>query len=352
MLELVSSCLDVAGNVPAIGDSDDAVIVRLGVPGDVSVFHSLLATGSVLFHRDDFKFKAQSFDDKSRWLLGDEGVDKFDAIELGVGARALRQEFPLGGYYVLGSEFNTADEVRIVADAGPLGFLSIAAHGHADALSFTLSAAGQPVLIDPGTNCYHTQPEWRAYFRGTAAHNTVRIDGVEQSVSGGNFMWLRHARPCDVTFSRAVEGQRLTAAHDGYRRLRDPVIHRREWDYRVGERVLVVRDEIESALDHELEMFWHFSPQSVVALSTHDATVRCGNVSVQMRLPVELEAAVVRGVDGEKAGWVSSHFGEKSSASSLIVRGRVGKNWRGETDFRVSFGRQSADAELRTLKNS
>ncbi len=98
-------------------------------------------------------------------------------------------------------------EIRLVVDAGPLGYRSIAAHGHADALSFTLSVGGLEFLVDPGTYAYHTQGAWRQYFRGTAAHNTVRVDGQDQSESGGNFMWLRKARAgCNLWDSRARAG--------------------------------------------------------------------------------------------------------------------------------------------------
>ena len=58
----------------------------------------------------------------------------------------------------------------------------------------TLSAGGREMLIDPGTYAYHTQRPWRDYFKGASAHNTVRVDGLDQSVSGGNFLWTRHAR--------------------------------------------------------------------------------------------------------------------------------------------------------------
>ena len=114
-----------------------------------------------------------------------------------------------------------------MADAGPLGYRSIAAHGHADALSFTLSVGGEEFLIDPGTYAYHTQERWRRYFRGTAAHNTVRIDGLDQSVPGGNFMWLRHARSACSLWLSSTEQDSFEGWHDGYMRLEDPVKHRR-----------------------------------------------------------------------------------------------------------------------------
>ena len=75
------------------------------------------------------------------------------------------KSFPQGGYWVMVYAGNTLDEVRVVADAGP-GYLSLAAHGHADALALVLSLGGRPVLIDPGTYAYHTQRRWRDYFAG------------------------------------------------------------------------------------------------------------------------------------------------------------------------------------------
>ena len=63
--------------------------------------------------------------------------------------------------------------------------------------------SGKEFLIDPGTYAYHTHRAWREYFRGTAAHNTVRVDGVDQSQSGGNFMWLKKAEASVEEFETA-----------------------------------------------------------------------------------------------------------------------------------------------------
>src|SRR4029077_15759000 len=88
----------------------------------------------------------------------------------------VRRVFPEGGYYILGCDFETENEIRLTADAGALGYQSIAAHGHADALAFTLSVGGREFLVDPGTYAYHTQESRREYFPRTVAHKTVRID--------------------------------------------------------------------------------------------------------------------------------------------------------------------------------
>jgi len=101
-----------------------------------------------LFSRGDFKAKAGHFDDKSRWLLGDDAAERFEALTTPA-SEIPRRYFPQGGYYVLGQHFGQLDEIRAVLDCAALGYLSIAAHGHADALAFTLSVAGEEMLIDP-----------------------------------------------------------------------------------------------------------------------------------------------------------------------------------------------------------
>ena len=265
MLEFVASVMDVAGHVPAVGDADDAVMVRFSREPGFSVYRSLLATGAVIFHRSDFAAKAVTFDDKSRWLLGDAAAAVFDELKArAIGAPSLRRAFAEGGYWVLGAQLETPRELRLVADAGPLGYLAIAAHGHADALAFTLSAAGQPLLIDPGTYAFHTQKKWRDYFRGTSAHNTVRVDGVNQSVIGGNFLWLRHAHARCERWEDSADRCVWAGVHDGYQRLADPLMHRREIVLTKASIEVDVFDTLSCARRHHIELFWHFSEQCQV----------------------------------------------------------------------------------------
>src|SRR6267143_1345140 len=173
MLEYLASIMDAGGNVPMIGDADDGLVVRLAQDGDFCAYRSLLATGAILFERGDFRLKAGALDDKTRWLLGSESDALFQAQSPTQTRLPLRQAFPAGGYYILGCDFETDREIRLIADAGPVGYRSIAAHGHADALAFTLAVGGLEFRVDPGTYAYHPQGPWRRYFRGTSAHSTV-----------------------------------------------------------------------------------------------------------------------------------------------------------------------------------
>ena len=341
MLEFIASLMTVSGSVPMLGDSDDAVMVRLDPTPQANVYRSLLASGAVLFERGDFKAKATALDAKTQWLLGDTAVEQFEKLPMQ--QVAMRRAFPEGGYYILGGEFDTAREVRIVADAAPLGYLSIAAHGHADALAFTLSVGGCDLLIDPGTYAYHTQSHWRDYFKGTSAHNTVRIDSADQSVSGGKFMWVRHAQARCEEFSDSADAQIWQASHDGYQRLKDPVTIARRLEYRHATRRLKVIDQIGCRTEHEVEQFWHFAPQCCVRLVGNVLEVTRDAVGLRLQLPAMLTAAVVRGGEAPILGWYSPAFDEKVPCDTVRVCGSIRGTTQLDTTIEViATGTESA----------
>ena len=146
------------GEPPQIGDADDGFVARFSPYWPQRPYRELLSAVHAVFGPD-----RPDVSDKAFWyraILGTrtEGLPTLDW------QRAYPARYPDGGYVVLGS-----GAIHLVFDAGPLGYLGIAAHGHADALSFCLALDGDWWLVDPGTYAYHSAPEWRDYFRGTAA---------------------------------------------------------------------------------------------------------------------------------------------------------------------------------------
>jgi hypothetical protein len=335
MLDYLASVMDAGGNVPMFGDSDDGMVVRLSQEDGFCRYRSVLAMGALLFHRGDFKLKAKGVDDKTRWLLGGEADARFEQLDAEKTRLPLRQAFPEGGYYILGCDFETEREIRLVADAGPLGYPSIAAHGHADALSFTLSVGGREFLVDPGTYAYHTQPQWRQHFRGTAAHNTVQIDALDQSVQGGNFMWLRKARAgCSLWLSSAARDL-FEGWHDGYARLEDPVVHRRFIQLDKTARRIVLEDALEMAGEHDVALHFHCSEHcSVTACEGGYSIAQAGTV-LTLLLPQAgtPQTCVYLGSTAPMAGWVSRHFDLKMPAPSIAWRARLAGNTRLRTEI-------------------
>jgi hypothetical protein len=322
MLEFLASIMDAAGNVPMFGDSDDGLVVSLAREAGFCRYRSLLATGAILFRSVEFKAKAGRLDDKTRWLVGAEADAVFEAQNTSPARLPVRRVFPEGGYYVMGCDFETPREIRLVADAGPLGYQTIAAHGHADALSFTLSAGGLEFLIDPGTYAYHTQPQWRRYFRGTGAHNTVRIDGSDQSESGGNFMWLKKARAGCSSWSSTAEQDVFEGWQDGYMRLADPVLHRRRIVLDKAARQVLVEDILEMRGRHEVELLFHCAEPCTVQPSTGGYALRRAGGSIGIELP-QAPAALAQTYRGSTQpifGWVSRQFDHKTPTTTICWR--------------------------------
>jgi hypothetical protein len=332
MLEYLASIMDVGGNVPMIGDADDALVIRLSQGSDVSPYRSLLATAAILFQSGDFKRKAGALDDKARWLLGAEADTLFHAQNAATDRLPMRQAFPEGGYYILGCDFETENEIRLIADAGPVGYQTIAAHGHADALAFTLSVGGMEFLIDPGTYAYHTQSRWRWYFRGTIAHNTVCVDGKDQSQSGGNFMWMKKARAGCSLWSSTAERDVFAGWHDGYTRLADPVMHRRRISLDKSTRRVVIEDTLQMAGEHDIRLSFHCSERCQVDPVAEGFALSQGGKTLLLKLP-QAEAASAQVHFGSTApilGWVSRRFDQKQPAATISWRARLA----GETVLR------------------
>lgn len=148
-------------------------------------------------------------------------------------------------------------------DVAPIGPDYIPGHAHADTLSFELTLFGQPVIVDSGTSTYEKDSE-RQRQRGTAAHNTVKINGEDSSEVWGGFRVARRARPADLEVAEDEASMRVACSHDGYRRLRGKPIHRREWI--LGEGTLTIKDRLTGSFRTAVSRF-HFHPEVSVALS-------------------------------------------------------------------------------------
>jgi uncharacterized heparinase superfamily protein len=144
----------------------------------------------------------------------------------------------------------------VLFDAGPIGPDYQPGHAHADTLSFELSHAGRRVLVNSGISTYENNAE-RLAQRSTPAHNTIRLDGEDSSEVWSAFRVARRARPLDVTTDHQTFAE---AAHDGYKRLKDPAIHRRRLELHPDR--LVVTDEIQARGEHAVELFFHLHPEA------------------------------------------------------------------------------------------
>ena len=237
--------------------------------------------------------------------------------------------FPDAGMAILRDHESGPDELWCRADHGPHGYLSIAAHAHADALAIEFRAGGVAVLADPGTYCYSADPAWRAYFRSTRAHNTLEVGGVDQSVAAGTHLWARQARS-ELEGVAGLDGgpeAEWSAAHDGYRRLRPPVVHRRSVRLDRPERRLVVEDRLDGGA-HDCRLAFHLGPDVACSLERGRAVLQwCDGHArwgATLTLPDALAWRCLEGETDPPMGWYSPAFDTRVPTVTLVGSGRVG----------------------------
>lgn len=225
-----------------------------------------------------------------------------------------------GGISLLRSSDN---RVLIGIDHGALGFGSIAAHGHADALSFQLYADGIPVFTDPGTYLYHCDLESRNAYRKTENHSTVCINGRDQSKMLGAFLWGRKAE-CTLTALEEMDGcVSLTAEHDGYESIQ--VSRRFSFD---GERHLTVWDTIAGACS--VKGHFVLAPGAAVdSLSDTQAVIHISGKTALLTLSTENGSAVWN----RKTIPFSSAYGIREDTTVLYYEGSCVSHTTIKTDI-------------------
>jgi len=307
MLACLDDISDVSGHPPRQGDSDDATGLLLDAPG-----HDRWI---------DLAYLSQAwFGEETRaprslraWLLAPLACPPAGRAPPEPPATFLDG----AGLAILRARRGTPHEIYCVLDIGPLGFLSIAAHGHADALAVELRYGGVPVLVDPGTLAYRGAA--REYFRATRAHNTIELGGADQSVSGGPFLWTRHAGTRllgAMGFAADSPMGFASGEHDGY--LRAGGRHKRNLalDRERGE--IAIRDEVRVAKAALCRMFFHLHPGIGCELHGAAAELRCGESVIRMELPPALAWRAVRGCEVPMLGWYSPSYDMKSPATTLV----------------------------------
>ncbi|MFE4869181.1 alginate lyase family protein [Streptomyces sp. NPDC056682] len=317
MTDALAAIVDSRLRPPRQGDADDGHGLIVDGAG-TDRWASLLATGDAVFGRLAWWPAVTGTDVRTPLLAALIRPYSKDDTAPSVTRPASRpSHFADAGMTIL----RGPEEIWCRCDAGPHGFLSIAAHAHADALSVEVRHDGVDVLADPGTFCYHGQPEWRQYFRSTLGHNTLQLDGADQSVSGGPFLWTRHARSRVLVADTTHTGvARWCAEHDGYQNS----VHRRRVELTSAAKELSVVDEVHGPR-RAVRLAFHLGPAVAADLVGNRAVLtwlRDGEGrSAVLDLPEQLRWRAHRGETDPPLGWYSAGFGRKEPATALVGTG-------------------------------
>jgi uncharacterized heparinase superfamily protein len=298
---------------PRYGDNDEGFALRLGIEPLRTVRDHLGVVAALTGCRTAQRYGGRTW--TAEWLgqLGLHDTESGREVHSALESFGSSYYAPAGGLVVLRTGTR-----RAVMDVGPLGYLSIAAHGHADALSVTVSIDGQDLVGDPGAGSFYGHPDWRRVNRGTRVHATVEVDGHDQSVIGGPFMWKHRARVrvrgVDLE-SGVVDAEQL-----GYRRLAEPVTHRRWLIAPHDSSVLLVVDLLSGTGRHLVRTSWPLHPSLDVEGVSHGHLVMRGGspiAHIAAAATARLAVEQVRGDEENHWGWWSSRL-ESREPSWLV----------------------------------
>jgi hypothetical protein len=333
IFEYILAFTDIKGNYPNYGDGDDGKVVSFEAEKHFNNFISLLTSASIIFRDSKFKLGTTSFDLKNQILFGNPGKEIFESLPQNVKSRS-SVFYTKEGHHIFRNQTN-GKEIYLHFNAAPLGYLSLAAHGHADALSFILNINGHFIMVDPGTYSYHVSQKWRNYFVSTMAHNTICIDGRNQADQAGDTMWFNHYKCQMVEEKHNDILESVRAEHDGYKRTK----HRREIWFNKPGNSFTVSDELFLSDENEQEcaLLYHLHPDiKVEKLSPnmfslfHQSGIR---LSVSM-LNFD-DCSIINGEEDPVLGWHSDSFMKKAPTNVLYAKRRIKKSFKSVTKILI-----------------
>lgn len=322
----IKAQMDERGHVPAIGDDDEGRVISTGLREENYVA-SVLGCLAEAVARPDLAPPAVQPSLRNAF---------FGLPKAGAPAATGLSTFVDGGYSIARDRVN-GREVMWVMDHGPLGYLSIAAHGHADALAVWLHVDGEPLIVDAGTFQYHADEGWRAHFRSTPAHNTLSVEGADSSVISGTFNWSEKAKARLLDRERGDEWA-IEAEHDGYAD-RFGVIHRRTLE-RVATNQYRITDQLAGGKGPSaVEAGFLFAPDvDLQQDGTCWVAVRAGEAVLRIEHDGRLTGRVLRGQESPKRGWYSPNFGARVPACLLSFSGEMAPDSSVSFNFSILSG--------------
>jgi uncharacterized heparinase superfamily protein len=358
MVEFMLAVRRPDGALPEIGDADGGRLFPLVERGQCDP-RGAFAVGAAMFGRGDFAEAAGSITADVPWLMGEAGASAFATAVPSTPAGVVSRIFPSGGYAVMRTGWDR-EAHQMIVDVGPLGCSFSAGHGHADLLSIQCSMFGEPVLVDAGTYCYTPEAEWRNFFRGTAAHSTVMIDGGDQAAPDGPFGWQGRPRMHVGEWRTNAECDFVDASHAGYA----GITHRRRvmfvkpnyWvvvddvtadqaDLKVGTTGTTVVVPGFSPASHQIDLGFQFAPMAVSLVRDRwaRALTPAGNTLwIGSFTPAAVKPQLKSGELAPIRGWVSSDYGQRTPAPLLVYSAHATLPWRSVTLLMPQRGDRSS----------
>ena len=311
LFDFIIYALKPDGRIPQIGDNDNGRFLIFG-NSEVLDLRYLLTFAAIFFEDPKFKIEEHGFSRESLWVFGQKGSRAWDTLEgsslSGIGSRAFKDS----GFYIMRNKKD-----YLIVSCGPNGQKGNGGHAHNDKLGFELMSDGESIIIDPGTYVYTPAPEWRNKLRSTAFHNTIAVDSHEQNRFKENdlFSLENDARVSVNSWKSASGYDFLDMEHYGYKRLKDPVVHRRQILYDRTDKLWLIKDILSGNQKHSFALYFHILCGMAVKIDNKSliANIRSGKGNDFYIIPYKTDSLDLM----IREGSYSSGYGNKERSKII-----------------------------------
>ncbi|HEX8028600.1 MAG TPA: alginate lyase family protein [Vicinamibacterales bacterium] len=319
MFEFHDAVLRPDGLMPQIGDADD---------GRVHIFSNhgqwlpqdgrhLLAPAAAMFNEPVW-WRAD--DEWAGWEAAWWGLSAPDSPP--ASRPPVRQLFPEAGLAV-----DKHHGQYLLISNGKVGTNGFGNHKHNDLLSFEFHDRGQPLIVDPGSYVYTSNPDARNRFRSTVSHNTLVVDDEEQNEFKAEWLFrmFEKAKPEHLRFDASDRITVYQGRHDGYQRLAGAVIHERRFELDHGSGTLTIDDSLEGSGNHSLRWSFHCAPGIVASFDRQGMQLASNQSRWLLRAEQTLTASVSEGFYSPSYGVAVANAVVAYSTTASLARKR---QWR------------------------
>lgn len=303
MSEFMCDCCGEYGETVVFGDNDEGKILDLSGEHFDHYRYVLDLMGNVLPKRYS---KMENIHENLCWILSDDFQN--NVLQKNCYYSPEVKCYKEGGYTLWRSKNN---KVLIGIDHADLGFGSLAAHGHADALSFQMFIEGVPVFVDPGTYNYHVPKKTRDEFRATKNHNTVCVNDQNQAEILGPFLWGKRYKINNVEFDNECEKKCIMTAE----LQNSSYVHRRKFVYNKANQ-LIIEDVVQGGQDIHLALICNFKAK--IEVNQNVVMVRIGDKVVKINFD---EASKIKEENVE----YSDRYCTKKTSKRIYVKFKTNK---------------------------
>ncbi len=318
IFDYIRTFTDIKLNFPKYGDEDDGYVLNFSETKHFNNFKSLLVSASVLFFDASYLNKESIYDIKNQLLFQEDGKALFDKLKKREVTQLESAYYPFEGHFIFRKRKENK-EIYAHLDVAPLGYLSIAAHGHSDILSFLITINGNPFFIDSGTYSYHTEKKWRNYFVSSKAHNTITIDDLNQAFHASDTMWLNHYNPKVLSHNMSLANgiENVVGTYNEF----SDVQHIRSFTFDKGNDEITILDEIliRDNKIHKVFLPFHLHPKVIVKRKNEFSYELSNDQGVKVGLDLDKKInwdTICGGLD-PLLGWYSESFMKKEPTSVI-----------------------------------